>query len=81
MKKKVKAKLEKLKRERKTIKQYSIFGDDNWKRLDVQIEILERLLKKCNRDTLLDLEEKKIKDIEDTYGEHAYGKMSEEREP
>ena len=40
--KKVKVELARVKEERKNIREFSIFGDNNWEGMDIEIEYLER---------------------------------------
>jgi len=44
--KEIKNKLTRIEKERKTIRQYSMFGDNNWGTMDKQIEVLRNVLNK-----------------------------------
>ena len=60
--KEIKNKIKKIKAERKTIRQFSMFGDNNWGTMDKQVEILEGVL---NKSIDPDDELEKMKDYYD----------------
>ena len=85
MKKKIEKLLADLQKERSTIKQFSIFGDDNWESMDKEIEIYKEILaskniEKAVSDKMEDLESE-IDEVQDKYGDDEYEQMEKERKP
>lgn len=83
--KKAKIMLNELREERKTIREFSIFGTENWVTLDKEIELIGQLLKKPTsealQDLILDIEDE-IEDIEnESEGDSDYQEMDEKRQP
>lgn len=65
-KKELQKKLIEIKNERKTIRQFSMFGKDNWSGMDNEIDWLERIIggKADEEDA-----EDRITELQDEYGE------------
>jgi len=55
-KKEIEKKLKEVEKERKTIKEYNIFGGNNWRPMDKQIEILKKCIKDKNYDAQEELD-------------------------
>jgi bisphosphoglycerate-independent phosphoglycerate mutase (AlkP superfamily) len=51
-KKEIKAKIAEEKKERKTLPERSMFGDNNWERIDANLEVLEWALKEYDLDEI-----------------------------
>lgn len=63
----IKKQIEDLKKERETIPEFSAFGDANWKGIDGQVAVLEKILK----DDMDDMDvEGKVNDLMDMAGEN-----------
>jgi len=61
----IKKKIEELKKERKTLPQYSMFGTPNWLLMDINIRILEDVIKNKQSQTFL---EEKLDNLIEEYG-------------
>ena len=86
IKKELKKALGEVKKERKGIKEFSMFGANNWVVMDEEIGVLEKILHAKDLEVELRLQiaevEEKIEKIEDLYSkESEYEKMNAEREP
>lgn len=83
--KKLKEMLKTLQEERKTIPQYTFFGEENWEDMDLEIGLLERAVKDptAKNITLIIIEcEDAIEELEentDWDDEEEYGKMDRTR--
>lgn len=68
----IKSEITRLKKERKTIKEYSIFGNNNWECIDEQVEFLQKYLDSKVYDYDFDeiLEDLEAEVSESEYMEH-----------